>query len=308
MSTSAPGAAHQAAQHQHAPQVAQWETAGHSAAAINAVHHTNAHQAGQSGTVEHSGAPAAHASYPAWATQEQFTTAVPDASHQAAHYQHGSQAGLPEEAEHPQPPHAAASGGLSYQAQHLPDTHQAEQQEKAGHPAQPDTEGAAAVPQPLTVETRRQPPGSGATDRPLATNLEEDYPGCLQDLRPQHWLSVFQKLELVGIAATLAAHSELISVKGTTLLLRLDSEQDVLYDEVYRQEIEHALQQRLRCALTLAIETGAVATETPAAWRKRMQKERLEAARQSLRQDPCVQALVEQFSGCLLEESIEPVD
>ena len=157
--------------------------------------------------------------------------------------------------------------------------------------------GRAAVAAGADVATM-QPEGARNT-----ANCQE----ARQHFRNGNWLALSQKLNIVGIAATLATHCELVSVEGTTILLRLDREQDVLYDEVYRQEIEQALAQCLDSSVTLAIEAGTVTAETPAAWRKRMKAERLEAARQSLRQDPCVQGLVERFAGRLLEDSIEPV-
>jgi DNA polymerase-3 subunit gamma/tau len=45
--------------------------------------------------------------------------------------------------------------------------------------------------------------------------------------------------------------------------------------------------------------------ETPAMWRARMNAERLETVKENLYKDPVVQALIEEFDGQLIENSVQ---
>ena len=57
--------------------------------------------------------------------------------------------------------------------------------------------------------------------------------------------------------------------------------------------------------INLDIEIGRIESETPAAWRQRMEKERLQEAIQTFEKDSTVHEIVEKFSGAIQKDTIE---
>ncbi|WP_281648680.1 DNA polymerase III subunit gamma/tau [Parendozoicomonas sp. Alg238-R29] len=138
-----------------------------------------------------------------------------------------------------------------------------------------------------------------------AITEEERIP--LANLKISDWIPLSQTLGMGGVTGAIVSHCELVSCDGDKLLLRLDKEHDTLYNDNHRQRIQTALNQYFGEDISLEVETGDIATETPAAWRERRRLERLAAARQSFLTDDRIQALVQAFSGRILEQTIEPV-
>ncbi|MCC6297629.1 MAG: DNA polymerase III subunit gamma/tau, partial [Pseudomonadales bacterium] len=81
-----------------------------------------------------------------------------------------------------------------------------------------------------------------------------------------------------------------------------------LYDDDHRRRLQRALEEYFGREVAVAIETGALQAESPRAAALRAQRERQAAAVAALRADPVVGALVAQFDGVLLEETVVPLD
>ena len=157
----------------------------------------------------------------------------------------------------------------------------------------------------------QSPPGksnenSGASA--IIANSVSDAPKiALTELTDKRWIALNEQLGVAGIAGTLLANCELVSVTETDLTLRLDNDHDTFYSEANRQRIQGLLGKYFATDINLQIETGVIEGETPAAWRERKRKERQEAAIVSFTHDAHVQAIVSAFSGTIRDDTIEPV-
>ena len=142
----------------------------------------------------------------------------------------------------------------------------------------------------------------------IIANSVSDAPKiALTELTDKRWIALNEQLGVAGIAGTLLANCELVSVTDTDLTLRLDNDHDTFYSEANRQRIQGLLGKYFATDINLQIETGVIEGETPAAWRERKRKERQEAAIVSFTHDAHVQAIVSAFSGTICGDTIEPV-
>ncbi len=129
----------------------------------------------------------------------------------------------------------------------------------------------------------------------------------LADLDTGSWIPVFRSLPLAGVTRTIASHCEYLSHSSGRISLRLDSQRSTLYNDTHRERAEKALSDYFEQPLRLSVEIDVAESETPAAWRERKIRERLQEARYSIFNDSHVQSLVERFSGVVLENSIKPI-
>ena len=127
------------------------------------------------------------------------------------------------------------------------------------------------------------------------------------DLDPKSWIRVFRGLPLGGVTGTLGSHCELLGSDPQSIQLRLDSSRSTLYNDSHRQRIEKTLVDYFQQPLQVSIEVAEITSETPAVWRERKIAERLQQAKDSIYSDANVQALVEAFTGQVLDDSIQPV-
>src|SRR5690606_12763375 len=129
---------------------------------------------------------------------------------------------------------------------------------------------------------------------------------ALEDLEPEHWIALFEALGLRGITRNIAANCVLQSVSGRGLVLVLDDSQASLYNDEQRRRIQDALSGYFGRELALRVEISPeLAGETPAAWRRRMEQERLQRAIDEFENDAVVRELLERFSGSIQPGSIE---
>jgi len=152
-----------------------------------------------------------------------------------------------------------------------------------------------AAPEPVALPEAAAPPGGGAKIG-------------LAEFQPGNWPQVCRALALGGVAGSVADNLELVAVADAALAFRLDAGSAALYDDDHRQRLQRALEEYFGRPVSVAIETGALQAESPRAAALRAQRERQAAAVAALRADPVVGALVAQFDGVLLEETVVPLD
>jgi DNA polymerase-3 subunit gamma/tau len=128
----------------------------------------------------------------------------------------------------------------------------------------------------------------------------------LKAFRPVHWIEVFSQLQLDGITRNIAANCLLGEVRGDWISLVLDEGQLSVFNEEHQRRINAAVNSYFDQEIQLSIALGPIDAETPAAWRTRMDNERLEAAKKTFENDETVKAIVEAFSGAIQSDSIEP--
>ena len=167
-----------------------------------------------------------------------------------------------------------------------------------------------------------------ATKKPVAGNAEpdtapapatgsENFPdngGTAKDavqvglaqFSADNWIEVFRNLALDGITRSIAANCQVREVSGNRVSLALAESQMSVFNDEQRRRINSALDAYFGEAVQLDIAPGAIDGETPAAWRERMDRERLQAAIRTFENDATVQAIVDTFSGAIQPGSIEP--
>ena len=123
---------------------------------------------------------------------------------------------------------------------------------------------------------------------------------------PAAWPAFVAKLKLTGMAAQLAAQTELKSLAGNALTLALPAAFKHLADKAYSDKLKVALEHTTGRKLLLAFEVGAPAESSLAATEKR---ERAEASAQreaAFRDEPFVRDLLAKFDGQVRSDSIKP--
>ena len=159
-------------------------------------------------------------------------------------------------------------------------------------PAQPDP----AQPEPPQPEPPQPEPAQPEPAQPVPLQLAPSARG--------EWHEILDKLALTGSALNVASHCELLQCSGSHWALRLDERSGSLLNERHRDVIAAALAQWSGEPATVAITPGELASETPAARRRRQHAARQVAAEREIRDDPRVHRLLEDFQGRLLEGSV----
>ena len=213
--------------------------------------------------------------------------------------------------ESPQPP-AVAVEAIQSAVHELPpvdayqDSYPVESEREQAPPAVSTYESYAARAQQEAISKPQQAVALEPTEvepEPLV----EGEKVSLADLDSASWIPVFRSLPLAGVTRTIASHCEYLSHSSGRISLRLDGQRSTLYNDTHRERAEKALSDYFQQPLRLSVEVGVVEGETPAAWRERKIRERLQEARYSIFNDSHVQSLVERFSGVVLEDSIRPI-
>jgi len=166
----------------------------------------------------------------------------------------------------------------------------------ASPPPQVPVQATRPVAPPVQQATAAEPASSPGTGRI-----------ALADLRPAHWLSLFEQLHLSGVTRSIAANCALQDVSGNRLTLVLEDSKATLFNDEHRKRIEAALTACFGIAVILQVDIGVPAAETPAAWRQRSDSERQQAAVAAFTNDPVVQAVLERFGGEIMGGSIAPL-
>lgn len=181
--------------------------------------------------------------------------------------------------------------------------------------AEPDMKPAAAS---LTEHPQTQQPD--AADASIARNAgkaqapEPPAPAVaearvsirLEDFGPQHWLGVYQALNVRGVLQSTASNCVLLERQGTDLVFALDQDKGSLYDESHPRRLADLLRDYFAAPVQVSIRIQPLpaGVETPAAWGERQRREAREAAIQRLRDDPLVQQLQKEFDATLDLESV----
>lgn len=122
------------------------------------------------------------------------------------------------------------------------------------------------------------------------------------------WLEGFDALGLGGLTRNLAAHCQLKSDDGQTLVLCLDPGQAAMKAEVHETRIARALEANgVERRVTMSAEALDPALETPQARDARIGQERQEKALDTLNRDPHIQELKQAFGATFMDNGVMPV-
>lgn len=166
------------------------------------------------------------------------------------------------------------------------------------------TPAAAPAPMSVPAEPSGEDPPAPLQYTPSQPEPAQPTPLQLAPSASGEWHEILDKLALTGSALNVASHCELLQCSGSHWALRLDERSGSLLNERHRDVIAAALAQWSGEPATVAITPGEVASETPAARRRRQHAARQVAAEREIRDDPRVHRLLEDFQGRLLEGSV----
>jgi DNA polymerase-3 subunit gamma/tau len=122
------------------------------------------------------------------------------------------------------------------------------------------------------------------------------------------WTALVDTLSLTGAARQLAAHCTLERRDGSALYLKLDRSHEHLLTAQVQERLRAALDAHFGERVTLRIDVGDPAGETPAQRDARLMDERRRSAQEAIERDPNVVALQNELGATLLRDSIEPLN
>ena len=127
----------------------------------------------------------------------------------------------------------------------------------------------------------------------------------LETLAPDLWIHLFYQLGLDGITRSIAANCLLEKVEGKHIWLTLEESQTSVFNEEQQRRIKTAFDDYFQKDILLEVLTGTISAETPAAWRERQDRERLQLAITTFESDETVKEIIDRFSATIQTGSIE---
>jgi DNA polymerase-3 subunit gamma/tau len=124
---------------------------------------------------------------------------------------------------------------------------------------------------------------------------------------PEAWSAFVASLKLTGMAAQLAAQTELKAVNNNALTLALPVAHKHLADKVFADKLKAALEQATGRRLLLAFEVGAATESSLAATEKRERADAKAKGEAAFRDEPFVRDLLATFDGQVKTETITPL-
>jgi len=164
--------------------------------------------------------------------------------------------------------------------------------------AAPDPGATPVAAAPASGTDVRSTPADAAPAPGPALSLPEDAAG---------WPSFVAALKLSGMAAQLAAQTELKGVKGNVITLALPAAHKHLADKAYSDKLKAALDQATGRKLLLAFEVGGAAETSLAAQERRQRAEQQARTEAAFRDEPFVRDVLERFDAKIRPDSIKPV-
>ena len=122
------------------------------------------------------------------------------------------------------------------------------------------------------------------------------------------WIKVAHQSPIRGMTRNIAMQCTFESRTETHILLLIDPQYIDLLNDSHQSRIEQGLSETLTSAVKVAIKAGSSTQETPGAWQQRLKGERMDAAREALKNDDNVKRWVTDFGATLEEDSIKPLD
>ena len=164
----------------------------------------------------------------------------------------------------------------------------------------PTARGAAAVANIAAVMPLPGSPAPGKTAVPTGpvVPLPED---------PAAWSGFVASLKLTGMAAQLAAQTELKAINNNALTLALPVAHKHLTDKVFADKLKAALELATGRRLLLAFEVGGATEASLAATEKRERAEAKAKGEAAFRDEPFVRDLLATFDGQVRTDTITPL-
>jgi DNA polymerase-3 subunit gamma/tau len=121
------------------------------------------------------------------------------------------------------------------------------------------------------------------------------------------WPAFVAALKLTGMAAQLAAQSELKSITGNALSLAIPASHKHLADKTYADKLKAVLDAATGRKLLLAFEIGEGNEASLAAVERRQRERARSEGEKAFRNEPFVRELVERFQATVRTDTIAPL-
>ena len=157
-------------------------------------------------------------------------------------------------------------------------------------------------------------PRAKPAEKLAPTALEAESPAQAQQAETMRtlgeWHDVLPRLRLKGMVLQLAENLELVAQEGDKITLRCPKSHASVRSQASERAIALALGQVLGLPGEAKVQwlEGEVQQATPAQLRQQALDARQASALESLRHDPVVRTLEENYGGRLLEDSVRPLD
>lgn len=168
-------------------------------------------------------------------------------------------------------------------------------------------------PQPISaqsIESTRLSTGKNLTESSanaeLRTSKHTDTIG-LQDLNHDLWLKNFGNVPANGIVANVLANTQILSVDGNVIKLRLDINQSAVFGDELLERIDAVFSDWLGEKVTVNVTIAEVDKETPSLLSQRLRAKKHADMVVDFEQDSTVQDLLVRFSGTIVQDSISPI-
>jgi len=129
----------------------------------------------------------------------------------------------------------------------------------------------------------------------------------LQNLDHDLWLINFASVPANGIVANVLANTQILSVDGNVIELRLDVNQSAVFGDELLERIEAVFSDWLEQKITVKVVIADVDKETPALFSQRLRAEKHAEMVMDFEQDSTVQDLLARFSGAIVKDSISSI-
>jgi DNA polymerase-3 subunit gamma/tau len=176
----------------------------------------------------------------------------------------------------------------------------------AGSAASGGGQGKTANKPPARQQAARREAGKAAA--PAAKAGAKKTAAAARKWRDEpDWSALIVEMNLKGAERLLAINCAFLKREANTLCFSLDQKSESMLTRARRDALATSLSEYFGEALTIDIEIGEAAPETPVQEESRMEGERYAAARVALESDPNVQTLQNMFGAELKTDSIEPL-
>jgi DNA polymerase-3 subunit gamma/tau len=167
---------------------------------------------------------------------------------------------------------------------------------------------ARVDPVPATTAAPRAPATTAAPGAPATPAARASAAGAAPLVIDGDWPSLVAALPVQGLVRELAARSEWVGVVGDRIRLRVPTQSLLATGSVER--LEAALSSHFGRALRLDLEVGAAsqASATAAGRAEQARSDRQRLAESSIRADPVVRKLLDEFGATIDPDSIRPLD
>jgi DNA polymerase-3 subunit gamma/tau len=139
---------------------------------------------------------------------------------------------------------------------------------------------------------------------PKAATLPEGLTAA--DCQPQHWIALFDQLNLSGMARNVASNCELREAQDGRLSFMLDEQRCKIFKPAHSKQIESALNEYFATELRVGIEPGSCNSETPFLYAQRQKAEQQQVAEDAIYNDDTVKAVISHFDAAVNPASITP--